>query len=105
MTKFLLSYHGGDQPSSKEEGEKVTKSWMDWMQGLGKALVEPGNPTTVAKTIDKSGKVSAGGGANPVTGYSIVEAANLDDAVKLAKGCPQLKANGSIEVSEIMPLM
>jgi len=105
MTKFLLSFHGGDQPTSKEEGEKVTQSWVDWMGSLGKALAEPGNPTTIAKTIDKSGKVSDGGGANPVTGYTILEAASLDDAVKLAKGCPQLKANGSIEVSEIMPLM
>jgi hypothetical protein len=105
MTKYLLSYHGGDQPSSKEDGEKVTKAWMDWMGGLGKALVEPGNPTTVAKTIDKSGKVSDGGGANPVTGYSVIEAKSLDDAVKLAKGCPQLKANGTIEVSEIMVIM
>ena len=105
MTKFLLSYHGGDQPSSKEEGDKVMKAWTDWMGELGKALLEPGNPTSAAKTIDKAGKVSDGGGANPVTGYSIIEAKSLDDAVKLAKGCPQLKANGSIEVSEIMPLM
>lgn len=105
MTKYLLSYHGGDQPASKEEGEKVTKSWMDWMASLGKSLVEPGNPTTVAKTIDKAGKVSDGGGPNPVTGYTVLEAGSLDDAVKLAKGCPQLKANGSIEVSEIMVLM
>lgn len=105
MTKYLLTYHGGDQPSSKEEGERVTQSWIDWLGGLGKSVVEPGNPTTVAKTIAPSGKVSDGGGANPVTGYTILEAKSLDDAVKLAKGSPQLKANGSIEVSEIMVLM
>jgi len=93
MTKYLLTYHGGDQPSSKEEGERVTQSWIDWLGGLGKSVVEPGNPTTVAKTIA------------PVTGYTILEARSLDDAVKLAKGSPQLKANGSIEVSEIMVLM
>ena len=105
MTKFLLVYHGGNAPSSKEEGERVTQSWIDWLGGLGKSVVEPGNPTTVAKTIAPSGKVSDGGGANPVTGYTILEAKSLDDAVKLAKGSPQLKANGSIEVSEIMVLM
>ena len=105
MTKYLLTYHGGDQPSSKEEGERVTQSWIDWLGGLGKSVVEPGNPTTVAKTIAPSGKVSDAGGAKPVTGYTILEAKSLDDAVKLAKGSPQLKANGSIEVSEIMVLM
>ena len=105
MTQYLLSYHGGDQPKDQAEGERVTKSWVDWLGGLGKSLVTAGNPTTVAKTIAPSGKVSDGGGTNPVTGWSVIEAKSMDDAVKLAKGCPQLKANGSIEVSEIMVLM
>jgi len=105
MTKYLLSYHGGDQPSSKEEGDRVMKAWTDWMGGLGKSLVEAGNPTVAAKTIAPGGKVIDGGGANPVSGWSVIEAKSLDDAVKLAKGCPQLKSNGSIEVSEVMALM
>ena len=105
MTKFLLNYHGGSMPETPAEGEKVMKAWGDWMGGLGKALVDGGNPTGPAKTIAAGGKVSDGGGANPVTGYTILEAKSLDDAVKLAKGSPQLKANGSIEVSEIMVLM
>jgi len=105
MTQYLLSYHGGDQPKDQAEGERVTKSWADWLGSLGNSLVTAGNPTTVAKTIAPSGKVSDGGGANPVTGWTVLEAKSMDDAVKLAKGCPQLKANGSIEVSEIMVLM
>lgn len=104
MTKYLLTYHGGDQPSSKEEGERVTQSWIDWLGGLGKSVVEPGNPTTVAKTIAPSGKVSDGGGANPSTGYSILEAKNLDEAVRLSKDCPIFKSGGSIEVAELMPM-
>lgn len=105
MTKYLLSYHGGDQPKDQAEGERVTKSWVDWLASLGKSLVTAGNPTTIAKTIAPSGKVSDGGGANPVTGWTVLEAKSFDEAVKLAKGCPQLRANGSIEVSEIMELM
>jgi len=105
MTQYLLSYHGGDQPKDQAEGERVTKSWVDWLAGMGKAVVTAGNPTTVAKTIAPSGKVSDGGGANPVTGWTVLEAKDMDEAVKLAKGSPQLKANGSIEVSEVMALM
>ncbi len=105
MTKYLLSYHGGDQPSSKEEGERTMKAWMDWMGSLGKALVEAGNPTSPGKVIGAGGKVSDGGGANAVTGWSVIEAKSLDEAVKLAKGCPQIKANGTIEVSEVVPVM
>jgi hypothetical protein len=105
MTQYLLSYHGGDQPKDQAEGERVTQSWRDWLGGMGKAVITAGNPTTVAKTIAPSGKVNDGGGANPVTGWSVIEAKSMDDAVKLAKACPQLEANGSIEVSEIMALM
>ena len=58
MTQYLLTYHGGDQPKDQAEGERVTKSWVDWLSGLGKSVVTAGNPTMVAKTISPSGKVS-----------------------------------------------
>ena len=104
MTKYLLNYHGGSAPQSKEEGERVMKAWTDWMGGLGKALVDGGNPAGPSKTIATNGKVSDGGGANPSTGYSILEARSLDDAVGLSKGCPILKSGGSVEIAELMAM-
>jgi hypothetical protein len=104
MTKFLLNYHGGAMPETPAEGEKVMKAWMDWLGGLGTSVVDAGNPAGPAKTIGASGKISDGGGANPSTGYSILEAKSLDDAVKLSKGCPILNSGGSIEVAELMPM-
>jgi hypothetical protein len=105
MTKFLLAYHGGNAPSSKEEGDRVMAAWGQWMGSLGKAMVEPGNPTAAAKTIGADGQVSNGGGSNPVTGYTVLEAESLDAAVALCKSCPQLSSGGSIEVAEIMAIM
>ena len=105
MTKYLLGYHGGSIPASKEEGDRVMAAWGKWIGSLGKAMVDPGNPTAAAKTIAPGGKVSDGGGSNPVTGYSVIEAASLDAAVALAKGCPQLSSGGTIEVAEIMVVM
>ena len=46
------------------------------------------------------GGVSDGGGANPLSGYSIVSADNIDAAVDMAKGCPILEGGGSIAVAE-----
>ncbi len=105
MTKFLLVYHGGNAPTSKEEGEKVMAAWGQWIGGLGNALVDVGNPTGASKTVAPGGKVSDGGGADPTTGYSILEAASLDAAVAAVKDCPQLAAGGTIEVTEITPVM
>ena len=48
--------------------------------------------------MDRS--VANNGGANPVSGYSLIEAADIDDAVAKAKGCPILRAGGSIELAE-----
>ena len=104
MTKYLLNYHGGSAPQSKEEGERVMKAWTDWMGGLGKALVDGGNPAGQSKTIAANGKVSDGGGANPSTGYSILEARSLDDAVGLSKGCPIFKSGGSVEFAVLMAM-
>jgi hypothetical protein len=105
MTKSLLVYHGGNAPTSKEEGDRVMAAWGQWMGSVGKALVDPGNPTGAAKVISAGGKVADGGGANASTGYSILEAASLDAAVAAAKGCPHLNAGGTVEVAEITPVM
>ena len=39
------------------------------------------------------------------TGYSIIQADDLDAAVELAKGCPVLAGGASLLVSETLPVM
>jgi hypothetical protein len=39
-----------------------------------------------------------------VGGYIIVEAGNYDEAIAIAKDCPILENNGSVEIREIMIL-
>ena len=105
MTKFLLVYHGGNLPTTKEEGEKVMAAWGAWIGGLGSALTDPGNPTGAAKVVAPGGKVGDPDRTSRATGYSILEAASLDAAVAAVKTCPQLAAGGTIEVAEITPVM
>jgi hypothetical protein len=102
VANYLLSYHGGSTPESPDEQAKVMKDWTDWFAGLGPAVVDGGNPIAATKTVNPDGGVSDGGGANPVTGYSILSADSLDAAAQMAKGCPIIDSGGSIEVSEIL---
>jgi hypothetical protein len=51
-----------------------------------------------------NGSVAKDGGANPVSGYSLIEAKDYEDAVAKAKGCPLLAAGGSVEVAEAMDM-
>jgi hypothetical protein len=103
MAKYLYSYHGGSVPASKEEGERVMQAWMGWFGQLGSSVVDGGNPVGQSTTV-KNGSVIGNGGANPVSGYSIIEASSSDDAVAKAKSCPIIAAGGSVEIAEILPM-
>lgn len=105
MTNYLLVYHGGGMPESEAAKAKELAAWGSWFETLGAAVVDVGNPVGRAQTIDSSGAVSEGGGANPSSGYSILQADSLDDAVGLAKGCPVIHSGGSVEVAETFRAM
>ncbi len=105
MPKYLLGYHGGSMPETPAESEKVMAAWNSWIGGLGSKMVDAGNPIGAARIIAANGKVSDGGGANPLTGYSVIEAGSLDEAVKLASTCPQLASGGSVQVAETFNVM
>jgi len=105
VAKFLLAYHGGGMPESEEERAKVGAAWGAWFESSGGAITDPGDPVSQARTIAADGSVSHGGGANPVSGYSLVEAESLDAAVEIAKRCPVLQGGASIEVAETFKAM
>lgn len=105
MAQFVLGYHGGGGEGQTEaEMAEIMGAWGAWMGSLGSALVNPGNPIAASATIGTDGSVSDGGGSNPLTGYSVIEADSLDTAVTLAKGCPIFASGGSVEVGETVPM-
>ena len=104
MARFLYVYHGGKMPETEEEGRRSMAAWRNWLGGMGAQAVDPGNPVGKSKTVTESG-VADNGGADPSSGYTIVEAASIDEAVAMAKGCPILANEGTVEVAEIMPVM
>lgn len=104
MARFAFVYHGGKKPASPEEGEKVMAEWMAWYGSMGQAVADGGGPAGPSKTVSKSGTAD-NGGANPVSGLTIVEAASHDAALSMARGCPMVKdGSGSVEVVEILQM-
>ncbi len=102
MSNYIFAYHGGKRPETPEAGAELIARWKAWMGGLGDALVNPGNPVGMSKTVS-SGGVSDDGGSNPLSGFSIVKADSMDAALEMAKGCPHLD-HGTIEVAEAMEM-
>jgi hypothetical protein len=96
MGKFVYAYKGGGMPETEEEGKRVMEAWMGWLGGLGDSVVDVGNPFGPSQGV--------GGGTSGLTGYSIVAADNLADAVSKAGGCPVLDSGGSVEVYETVAM-
>ena len=99
MAKFVLTFHGGNgMPETEEEGAKVMAAWGAWYGELGGSLVDGGNPFAQSRFL--------GGGEerSPLTGYTIIEANDIDDAVTKAQRCPVLQSDGKVEVSEAVDI-
>ncbi len=103
MTKYVFAYHGGGMPESPEEQARVMAAWEAWFGQMGSAVVDGGNPVGDVRTVGHDGSVTAGG-TNPISGYSLVEAADIDAALAHAKGCPILESGGSVEVAETLEM-
>ena len=103
-TKYALIFHGGGVPESEEEQAQVMAAWGAWMEGLGSALKDGGNAFGASTTINSDGSTTSGGGANPATGYTLIEADSLEEAVALSKSNPILNSGGSIEVAETIEM-
>ena len=84
------------------------KSWQDWMGSIsaqGK-LKNPGEALGFeGKTMHSDGSITDGPYAEVkeiVGGFMIVSAESIQDAIKLADGCPALVSGGKVEVRDIM---
>lgn len=103
MPKFIFAYHGGGQPETEEEGQKVMAAWGAWIEEHAAALGAGGAPVGPSRTVSVSG-VANDGGANPVSGYSLCEAASMEAALEIAKECPILASGGTVEVAQEMEM-
>jgi hypothetical protein len=104
MAKYLFVYHGGSHPETKEETTKVLDAWGQWLGSMGAAVIDGGNPVGMSKTVNPDGSVSDDGGSNPASGYGLIEAASVEDAIAKASGCPILEAGGSVELAEAIDM-
>lgn len=103
MPQFVISYIGGNPPTTPEEGQQHMAKYRTWLSSLGDAAVSPANPMRNTQTVNPDGTVTAGS-LTSMSGYTIVEVDSHDEAVAIAKACPFLEVGGSLEVSELMQM-
>jgi RNA polymerase sigma factor (sigma-70 family) len=108
MVRFMYLFRSnpaGYRSMSPEQMQQTMKKWMDWKDTLEKN----GHVKQFGERLDGTGKVVRGK-AKAVTdgpyvevkdfiqGYTLIEARDMDQAVELAKGCPILEGDGTVEI-------
>jgi YCII-related domain len=96
MNPFLLVHrHIHDYTPSAE----AAAAWQNWFESLGDALVDPGNAV-----LDDRGVAGAAATPLPLGGYTIVNAETLEEAIRIARGCPAVSEGGAVEVGRLSPV-
>jgi len=105
MAKFILLYKGPATPQAEitpEVGAQLMQAWEAWMGKIGASLVDAGAPFTPSSTaVVADGSTRS---ASDLTGYTIVEASDLDAAKVLVGGNPFLDDGSSKFAVEIYEL-
>ena len=103
MNQYVITYLGGDQPSTPEEGQQHFAKYQEWLASLGDAVVKPMVPYKNIYTIN-SDRSEETGSSVAMTGHTLIQAESIEAAVSFAKTCPFLDINGTLEVAEIVQM-
>ncbi len=109
MTKYMILYMAPMsseeqyQSAGPEEGQKIMALWMTWYGKYGSIIVDGGVP--LANGMDYTTNSGAKTHAPYASGYSIIQADDMDQAHKIISDHPHLMMPGSsIQVLEMMPM-
>jgi hypothetical protein len=109
MTKYLFLYWNPpapDQQPSPEEMQKMYAQWGAWKEKFKDQVVDMGDGLQHGGRTLRGEEVIDGPfpeAKEIIGGYSIVQAEDYDDAVKVAKECPIMFMPGSsIEIRQLM---
>jgi hypothetical protein len=103
MAQYVIVYLGGNHPSSPEEGKQHFTKYQEWLGSLGDKVVSPMNPFKNTNTVNPDGAITTGSNT-AMSGYTIIEADSMEEALEIAKACPFLDINGTLEVSELVEM-
>ncbi|PWT95252.1 MAG: hypothetical protein C5B52_18210 [Bacteroidetes bacterium] len=113
MEKYMLIFHGGNTQelfSSPELMQAHMAKWFAWIDKLKqKDLYISGEPLVPGgKLIQGTNKSVTDGpyteGKDVVGGFFLINAKNMEEAVEIAKDCPDYQYEGSVQVRQVMKM-
>jgi hypothetical protein len=109
MEKYMFLFRGGDVSKlSPQQQEAQMGKWLQWIEKLskenryvsGEPLLPGGKTVAGLKKTVTDGPFAES--KELIGGFFVVNAKNLDEAVTIAKDCPDYELGGTVEVREVM---
>jgi len=101
MALYALLFKGGLRTS--ELTREYSNRFVEWANEVASRKTQGNRFKQEGRVVSTKGVGTMGFGRDTVGGYIIVEADNYEKAVEIAKGCPILENNGTVEIREIVP--
>lgn len=96
MNKYLVLYHDQWQPD-----QEVMDAWQAWFARIGDRFIDSGTPLRDGVEVARSGSRALTPADVPATGYSILSAADRQEAEALLADCPYAS---SVRLYEAQPM-
>src|SRR5262245_14765131 len=114
MAKFMCLFRSNPEAyrsMSPEQMQQNMKKWMDWKD----VLERNGHVKQFGERLDGTGKVVRGKTKTItdgpyvetkdfIQGYLILDAKDMDQALELARACPILDSDGTVEIRPFMSM-
>lgn len=110
MEKFMLIFRNNPaafEAAAPEQMQANLQRWMTWLNDLAESGKLAGGQqlTPNAKVVTNKQVVTDGPFTEAkeiVGGFVIINAENIDAALEIAKTCPNLEFEGSVEVRQVL---
>jgi len=96
MKKFVLIYHGYETSTPE-----LADAWSNWFQRRATSFADSGSAFGARRQITNEATIELSQSSDPASGYSIVNAENIDAAEQLLEGCPIVD---SVSLYEALPI-
>ena len=101
MTLYAFLFKGGLR--TNELTREYYSRFVEWASKVASSKIVGSRFRQEGKVVSKNDVRLLNFDSDTVGGYIVVEADSYEKAVEIAKGCPILENNGTVEISEIVP--
>lgn len=83
MRTFVLVSVGFEQPT-----RQIRDAWVDWFESIKAHVIDSGNPFGEVREVTRDRIKEVPRDKSAITGYVVIRAKDMDEAVGLVKRCP-----------------